>query len=71
VIKEGYLADIAVISLKRPNLLPTNDPLSSLIFSAKAGDVETLIVNGRIVILDGEFQTVDEDKVLDKFLGVL
>ncbi|MFA4645840.1 amidohydrolase family protein [Pyrococcus kukulkanii] len=71
VIKEGYLADIAVISLKKPNLLPTNDPLSSLIFSAKAEDVETLIVNGRIVILDGEFQTVDEDKVLDKFLGVL
>ncbi|MFA4661734.1 amidohydrolase family protein [Pyrococcus kukulkanii] len=71
IIKEGYLADIAVINLKRPNLLPMNNPLNSLVFSAKGGDVETLIVNGSIVMLDGEFQTVDEDKVLDKFLGVL
>ncbi|AFK22981.1 amidohydrolase family protein [Pyrococcus sp. ST04] len=71
VIKEGYLADIAVIPLRRANLLPLHDPLSSIIFSAKMGDVETLIVNGNIILLDGEFQTVDEDKVIDKFLGVI
>ncbi|ASJ17578.1 N-ethylammeline chlorohydrolase [Thermococcus chitonophagus] len=71
VIEEGKLADIAIIDIRKPHILPLNDPISSLVFSAKSGDVDTLIVNGEIIILDGEFQTVDEEKVIDKFLGVL
>ncbi|HII60501.1 amidohydrolase family protein [Pyrococcus horikoshii] len=70
IIKEGYIADIAVINLKRSHLLPLHNPLATLIFSAKAGDIDTLIVSGRVIMLDGEVLTIDEEKVIDKFLGV-
>ncbi|MDK2869015.1 MAG: 5-methylthioadenosine/S-adenosylhomocysteine deaminase [Pyrococcus sp.] len=71
VIKEGYIADLALINLRRPHLLPLNSPTSLLIYSARGGDVDTLFVNGEIVILDGEFLTVNEEKILDKFLKVI
>lgn len=70
VIAEGYLADIAVIDLRKAHLLPVNSPLASIIFSARGGDVDTLIVGGEIVMLDSELLTVDEEKVIDKFLEV-
>ncbi|WP_048055332.1 amidohydrolase family protein [Pyrococcus sp. NA2] len=70
LIEEGYLADLAIINLKKPHLVPLNSPLSAILFSAKSGDVDTLIVNGKIIMLDGEVLTVDEEKVVDRFLGV-
>ncbi|WP_048058359.1 amidohydrolase family protein [Pyrococcus yayanosii] len=66
IIKEGYLADLAVIDFRRPHLRPLNDPVSHLVYSARGGDVEDLIVAGKIVMLDGEVLGVDEEKVLDK-----
>ncbi|ASJ01896.1 N-ethylammeline chlorohydrolase [Thermococcus profundus] len=66
VIKEGYLADIAVIDFNRPHLRPINNVVSHLVYSANGNDVETTIVDGRILMLDGEVLTLDEEKVLEK-----
>ncbi|NJF25050.1 amidohydrolase family protein [Thermococcus sp. Bubb.Bath] len=64
VIKEGYLADIAVINFNRPHLRPINDVISHLVYSANGNDVETTIVDGKILMLDGEVLTLNEEKVM-------
>ncbi|ASJ06197.1 amidohydrolase family protein [Thermococcus pacificus] len=63
-IKEGYLADIAIIDFNQPHLRPVNNVISHLVYSANGNDVETTIVNGEILMLDGEILTLDEEKVI-------
>ncbi len=64
VIKEGYLADIAIIDFNKPHLRPINNVISHLVYSANGNDVETTIVDGKVLMLDGEILTLDEEKIL-------
>ncbi len=64
VIKEGYLADIAIIDFNKPHLRPVNNVISHLVYSANGNDVETTIVDGKVLMLDGEILTLDEEKIL-------
>ncbi|NJE43077.1 amidohydrolase family protein [Thermococcus sp. GR6] len=65
IIKEGYLADIAIIDFDKPHLRPINNVISHLVYSANGNDVETTIVDGKILMLDREVFTLDEEKILD------
>ncbi|WP_258083482.1 amidohydrolase family protein [Thermococcus thermotolerans] len=65
VIKEGYLADIAIIDFNRPHLRPINNVISHLVYSASGNDVETTIVDGKILMLDREVLTLDEEKIIE------
>ncbi|AEK73322.1 N-ethylammeline chlorohydrolase [Thermococcus sp. 4557] len=66
VIKEGYLADVAIIDFNQPHLRPVNNVISHLVYSASGNDVETTIVDGKILMLDREVLTLDEEKILDE-----
>lgn len=66
VIKEGYLADIAIIDFNQPHLRPINNVISHLVYSATGSDVETTIVDGKILMLDREVLTLDEEKIIDE-----
>ncbi len=63
VIKEGARADLAIINFRQPHLQPHNDPIANLVYSASASDVETVIVEGKILYHRGEFMTLDEEKI--------
>ncbi|WP_297070134.1 amidohydrolase family protein [Thermococcus sp.] len=65
VIKEDYLADLAIINFNRPHLRPLNNMVSHLVYSANGNDVETTIVDGKILMLDGEVLTLSEEKIID------
>ncbi|ASJ01610.1 amidohydrolase family protein [Thermococcus gorgonarius] len=65
IIKEGYLADLAIIDFNQPHLRPINNVISHLVYSANGNDVETTIVDGKILMLDREVLTLDEEKILD------
>ncbi len=62
-IEEGKLADIIVVNLDKPNLLPMNDIVSNIVYSMSGSDVDTSIINGRRVMLghqvEGEFKIMD------------
>ena len=52
----GYLADLVVIDLGRlcwPWAAPEAAPLDLLVYRAQAGDVDTVVVGGRVVLRDG------------------
>lgn len=64
-IEEGKKADIIIIDLKKPHLTPQHDLISHLVYAARGSDVTTTIVNGKILMLDGEFLTLDYNQLLD------
>jgi len=66
VIKEGALADVVMFDFNKPHLRPITNVISHIVYSANGNDVETTIVDGKIVMLDREVLTVDEEKALDK-----
>jgi len=63
VLKEGAKADLAVLDFKKPHLQPHNDPIANIVYSASAGDVETVLVDGKILYDKGAFLTLDEEKI--------
>lgn len=64
LIKEGYDADLVLIDLDKPHLVPENDLASHLCHSAQAEDVCMTMVGGDILYEDGTFTTLDEEKIL-------
>jgi len=61
----GRLADIAIVNLYQPHLVPVHDIINSLVYCAKGADVETTIIDGQVVMRDGELITRNEREILD------
>lgn len=59
----GFRADIVLLDLARPDFVPLNDALLQLVFSEAGGAVDTVMIDGRVVLDRGRLVTVDEPKV--------
>lgn len=66
-ILEGWDADLVVLDLDRPGLMPQRDLLSNLIYCTNAADVRLTMVRGRIIYEDGEYPSVDHEKIIREF----
>ncbi|MFV2000593.1 MAG: amidohydrolase family protein, partial [Acidimicrobiia bacterium] len=64
VLRPGALADVIVIDATRPHLSPLHRPSSGIVYSARAGDVETTIVGGEVVVENGRTTRIDQDEVV-------
>ena len=60
----GKKADIIALDLTRPHMVPNFDPLALTVYSAQGGDVVMTMVDGKILYENGEFLTLDADKIL-------
>jgi 5-methylthioadenosine/S-adenosylhomocysteine deaminase len=65
-LKPGYKADMIIMSFKQPNMLPVYDPIANIVYAAQASDVETVIVDGNILMQDRIIKAFDEEEVLTK-----
>ncbi len=65
-IEIGKKADIAIVNFDKPHLCPMHSETSHLIYTANAADVETVIVNGRIVMENRRLVTLDVEEVMVK-----
>ena len=65
-LEEGKTADLIMIDLKKPHLTPLHDPVSHLVYAARGTDVCTTIVNGKPLMLDNEFLTIDMQETLER-----
>ena len=63
-LEVGKAADIAVIDGETPRLWPRYNPVSMLVRQAVGSDVCSVLVNGRLVVDDGEVLTVDQQELL-------
>lgn len=62
-IEIGKEADIVAIELKRPNNFPLHDPIATIVYSTKASDVTLTMVKGKILYQNGEWKTIDIERV--------
>jgi len=65
-IEEGKAADIIALDLNAPNMMPIHGKetvVSDLVYSAKGMNVSVTIVDGHLLMAEGEFQTIDEREV--------
>jgi len=65
-ICEEYLADIVIIDLHKPHLTPMYDPFSHIVYSMRSLDVNTVIVDGKILFRDRMFTNVNFDEIMVK-----
>jgi len=60
----GKKADIILIDMRKPHLQPTHNLHSLLAYSANGADVDTTIVNGKVLMQGRQLLTIDEDELL-------
>ncbi|MDQ7830514.1 MAG: amidohydrolase [Desulfovibrionaceae bacterium] len=58
-IVPGHHADLAVLSLTRPSMVPFFDAPSQLVYAASGAEVVLTMVAGRVVYRDGRFPNLD------------
>ncbi len=66
MLKEGMDADIVLLDFTAPHLMPCHNVLSSLVFSAKGGDVAMTMVRGQVLYQNGKFPTIDLNEVVQE-----
>lgn len=59
VIAPGALADLMLVDMRRPHLSPQNDLIANLVYCGKASDVDTVIVDGQMVVKEHQLLTAD------------
>jgi len=63
-IEVGKKADLVFIDLKKPHLTPFRDLVSNIVYSAMGSDVDTVMVNGRLLLRRGKALTLDEERIV-------
>jgi 5-methylthioadenosine/S-adenosylhomocysteine deaminase len=63
-LEQGKKADLIIIDLDKPHLVPLYNPCSHLVYAASGADVTTTIINGKIIMRDKIILTVDEEEVM-------
>jgi len=64
-IEKGKRADMILVDLKRPSLVPMLNPVNDIPARVLGSDVDTVVVNGEILMEDRIVKTMDEAKVIE------
>jgi 5-methylthioadenosine/S-adenosylhomocysteine deaminase len=63
-LEAGKRADVTVASLDRLHTTPCPDPVSTLVYASQPCDVRTVLIDGQVVMRDGELTMLDEGEVI-------
>jgi cytosine/adenosine deaminase-related metal-dependent hydrolase len=65
-IEPGATADIVLVDAMKPHLQPICDPIRTLVWYASAADIDTVMVDGAVLIRKGRPVGIDEAAVIAK-----
>lgn len=69
-LQVGWKADIVLLDLNVPSAVPVHNPLSAVVYCLNSGAVDTVLVDGRILMKDKKILVVDESAVLKEARAV-
>jgi 5-methylthioadenosine/S-adenosylhomocysteine deaminase len=62
-LEAGKKADVILLDFDQPHLTPRHNIISHLVYAAHNSDVDTVIVNGRVLLRGGEFTALDAARI--------
>lgn len=65
-LETGKKADIIIIGLNKPHLTPIFNEYSHLVYAASGADVDTVVINGKVVMKDRRLLTIHENDVMNE-----
>ncbi len=65
-IEVGKRADIIILNITSPHMIPMYNPYSHIVYSASGNDVSTTIIDGKLVMKDRKLLTIDIESVIDE-----
>ncbi|MBT5414521.1 MAG: amidohydrolase family protein [Rhodospirillaceae bacterium] len=68
-LESGKRADIQIVDMARFGLTPVNDALRTLVYHGHGKDVDTVMVDGRVLVEGGEMRTVDAAALIEGAAG--
>lgn len=66
VLQAGALADVIVIDMQKPHWQPLHNVVSNLVYCGKAADVETVIVDGELLVENRQVRGVDLGELFEE-----
>ncbi|HHW07996.1 MAG TPA: amidohydrolase [Clostridia bacterium] len=65
-LKPGYKADLILVDFEKPHLYPHHDVVAHLVYAAQPGDVDLVMVDGRVLVEKGRVLTMDEEEIYQR-----
>ena len=56
-LEPGKKADVIIVDMKKPHMVPNVDPAANLVYYGSGDDVKTVIIDGRVLMEDGVLKT--------------
>jgi 5-methylthioadenosine/S-adenosylhomocysteine deaminase len=63
-IAVGKKADICIVDMNKPHLTPMYDEYSHLVYAVNGSDVDTVLINGQVVMQNRKLLTIDEEEAM-------
>jgi cytosine/adenosine deaminase-related metal-dependent hydrolase len=70
-LRPGMAADLSIIDLTDPSFVPLNSVARQVVFTEGGRGVETVIVDGRVIIADRKITTIDERALREEVAGLM
>jgi 5-methylthioadenosine/S-adenosylhomocysteine deaminase len=58
-LEVGKKADVIIVNINQPHLVPLYNIYSQIVFAIQGHDVDTVIINGKLVLIQKQFQDID------------
>lgn len=65
-LEPGKKADVVLLDLQKPHVVPVYDLPAAIVQGANAGDVDTVIVDGQIIMEGRKMKTLDETAIVSE-----
>jgi len=65
-LEPGKLADIVLVNLDSVHMVPNNNYISDLVYAGSGADVDTVIIDGKIVMEQRTVKTLDEQEIVEQ-----
>lgn len=65
-IEIGKLADLLLFNINNITLVNNTRPLNNLFYSGSGYDIDTVILDGKVIIRNSNFVSIDSDKIIEK-----
>jgi 5-methylthioadenosine/S-adenosylhomocysteine deaminase len=70
-LRPGMAADLFILDLTDPSFVPLNSAARQVVFTEGGRGVETVVVDGRVVIEDRKIATIDERALREEVAGLM